>query len=141
MANSTVVTQTQLAITYFLKPPLRNHPLRKSQNHTVEDSLRGSSVKIGTMQRILAWPLRKDDTHTSRSANGFYLPRAEPRCGGHAVALPRPRPVLSPRHHELRVPAARFRRPAPPGASRGVHGTSLSLSIYIYREREICMYT
>ena len=31
------------------------------------DSLRGSSVKIGTMQRRLAWPLRKDDTHKSRS--------------------------------------------------------------------------
>ena len=31
------------------------------------DSLRGGSVKIGTMQRILAWLLRKDDTHTSRS--------------------------------------------------------------------------
>ena len=33
------------------------------------DSLRGSSVKHGTIQRILAWPLRKDDTHTSRSVN------------------------------------------------------------------------
>ena len=33
------------------------------------DSLRGSSVKIGTMQRRLAWPLRKDDTHKSRSVN------------------------------------------------------------------------
>jgi len=34
-----------------------------------EDSLRGSSVKIGTIQRRLAWPLRKDDTHKSRSVN------------------------------------------------------------------------
>ena len=33
------------------------------------DSLRGSSVKIGTMQRRLAWPLRKDDTHKSRRVN------------------------------------------------------------------------
>ena len=33
------------------------------------DSLRGSSVRNGTMQRILAWPLRKDDTHKSRSVN------------------------------------------------------------------------
>ena len=33
------------------------------------DSLRGSSVKIGTIQIILAWPLRKDDTHKSRSVN------------------------------------------------------------------------
>ena len=32
--------------------------------HThIMDSLRGSSVKIGTIQRRLAWPLRKDDTH------------------------------------------------------------------------------
>ena len=35
----------------------------------VQDSLRRSSVKLGTIQRILAWPLRKDDTHTSRSVN------------------------------------------------------------------------
>ena len=27
------------------------------------DSLRGSSVKVGTIQRRLAWPLRKDDPH------------------------------------------------------------------------------
>ena len=35
------------------------------------DSLRGSSVKIGTIQRRLAWPLRKDDTHKSRSVQNF----------------------------------------------------------------------
>ena len=33
------------------------------------DSLRGSSGKLGTIQIILAWPLRKDDTHKSRSVN------------------------------------------------------------------------
>jgi hypothetical protein len=33
------------------------------------DSLRGSSVQIGTIRRRLAWPLRKDDTHKARSAN------------------------------------------------------------------------
>ena len=37
----------------------------------ISDSLRGSSVKIGTIQRRLAWPLRKDDTHKSRSVNNF----------------------------------------------------------------------
>ena len=37
-----------------------------------KNSLRGSSVKIGTMQRILVWPLRKDDTHKSRSVNNCY---------------------------------------------------------------------
>ena len=30
------------------------------------DSLRGSFIKIGTLQRRSAWPLRKDDTHKSR---------------------------------------------------------------------------
>ena len=37
------------------------------------DSLRGSSVKIGTMQRKLAWPLHKDDTHKSRSVHIFFV--------------------------------------------------------------------
>ena len=42
------------------------------------DSLRGSSVRIGTIQRILAWPLRKDDTHKSRSVNDFAPACKEP---------------------------------------------------------------
>jgi len=33
------------------------------------DSLRRSSVQMGTIQRRLAWPLRKDDTHESRSVS------------------------------------------------------------------------
>ena len=33
------------------------------------DPLRGSSVNIGTTQRTLAWPLRKDEKRTSRSVN------------------------------------------------------------------------
>ena len=32
----------------------------------------GSSDKIGTIQRRLAWPLRKDDTHKSRSVPSFF---------------------------------------------------------------------
>ena len=40
------------------------------------DSLRGSSDKIGTTQRRLAWPLRKDATHKSRSVPSF-LPHLE----------------------------------------------------------------
>ena len=35
------------------------------------DSLRGSFVKLGTILGILAWPLRKDDTHNSRSVNNL----------------------------------------------------------------------
>ena len=40
--------------------------------HCPLDSLRRSSVKIGTIQRRLAWPLRKDDTHKSRSVTNFF---------------------------------------------------------------------
>ena len=44
-----------------------NNAADAARRATVGDSLRGSSVNIGTIQRRLAWPLRKDDTHTSRS--------------------------------------------------------------------------
>ena len=37
------------------------------------DSLRRSSAKIGTIQKRLAWPLRKDDTRNSRSVSIFLL--------------------------------------------------------------------
>ena len=36
------------------------------------DSFRGSSVKIGTIPGRLAWPLRKDDTHKSRSDTSCF---------------------------------------------------------------------
>ena len=39
------------------------------------DSFRGTSVKIGTIQRRLAWPLRKDDTHKSRRVDYFLFRR------------------------------------------------------------------
>ena len=42
------------------------------RRQTLSDSLRGSSVKIGTIQRRLAWPLRKDDTHKSRRVDYFF---------------------------------------------------------------------
>ena len=43
------------------------------------DSFRGSSVKIGTTQRRLAWPLHKDDTHKSRSIIlGGFATSADP---------------------------------------------------------------
>ena len=53
----------------------------------ISDFLRGSSVKIGTIQRRVAWPLRKDDTHESRSVNnvcvcylsGGFIALATPR--------------------------------------------------------------
>ena len=37
------------------------------------DPRKRSSVKIGTIQRRLAWPLRKDDTHKSRSVTNFLI--------------------------------------------------------------------
>ena len=37
------------------------------------DSPRRSSDKIGTIQRRLAWPLRKDDTHKSRRVTKFFV--------------------------------------------------------------------
>ena len=59
-----------------------------------QDSLRGSSFKLGTMQRILAWPLRQDDTHKSRSVNkepaaSERSPRGAPTPP--ALGLPWPR--------------------------------------------------
>ena len=45
------------------------------------DPLRRSSVKIGTIQRRLAWPLRKDDTHKSISVNIVFDVCG---CCGHA---------------------------------------------------------
>jgi hypothetical protein len=37
------------------------------------EPLRRSSVKIGTIQRRLVWPLRKDDTQKSRMVSNFSL--------------------------------------------------------------------
>ena len=43
---------------------------------SLKDTLRGSSAKLGTIQRRLAWPLRKGGTHKSRSANKSAAQRA-----------------------------------------------------------------
>ena len=52
------------------------------------DLLRESSVKIGTIQRRLAWPLRKDDTHKSRSVNNFFFKKTTFDAGSYLVRLP-----------------------------------------------------
>ena len=57
---------------------------QQTLNNLCLDSLRGSSVKIGTIQRRLAWPLRKDDTHKSRSVNNFFYISV---CGGYTDVL------------------------------------------------------
>ena len=46
-----------------------NNTISLNNTNIGVDSLRGRSVKIGTNQRSSAWPLRKDDTHESRSVN------------------------------------------------------------------------
>ena len=63
-------------------------PLQGPSQHSWQgllDSLRGSSVKIGTIQRRLAWPLRKDDTHKSRSVNNFFDSRRACNSPGHSL--------------------------------------------------------
>ena len=75
------------------------------------DSLRGSSVNIGTIRRILAWPPRKDDMHTSRSVNNMYATvtlcakpvkgllsvGAQPKAVGVNCSIPRFAPGFTPR--------------------------------------------
>ena len=56
--------------------------LARKDVQTTLDSFRGSSVKLGTIQRRLAWPLRKDDTHKLRSGSHFY------RCSRDASRAP-----------------------------------------------------
>jgi len=60
-----------LSIPYVQKPQKSVLPVWHVQ-HCLVDPLRRSSVKIGTIQRRLAWPLRKDDTHKSRSVTNFF---------------------------------------------------------------------
>mgnify|MGYP007105634205 CR=1 FL=1 len=44
---------------------------RKTETET-ETETSGTFDKIGTIQRRLAWPLRKDDTHKSRKREPLY---------------------------------------------------------------------
>ena len=55
------------------RPWCQSRTERKKEATLLPDSLRGSSVRIGTIQRRLAWPLRKDDTHKSRSVNNYSV--------------------------------------------------------------------
>ena len=68
------------------------------KDHVCLDSLRGSCVNIGTKQRRLAWPLRKDDTHKSRGVNILTRTvRAKGSC--HILTLSVAKVYL--RHHIL----------------------------------------
>ena len=44
---------------------------KRNKKYICLESFRGTSVKIGAIQRRLAWPLRKDDTHKSRRVDDF----------------------------------------------------------------------
>jgi len=46
--------------------------IRSLETHTLGPFFGRSSAKIGTIQRRLAWPLRKDDTHKSRMYHFFF---------------------------------------------------------------------
>jgi len=51
------------------------------------DSFWGSSVKIGTIQRRIAWPLRKDDMHKSRRVTNFLHKHTSASLGPRGEAL------------------------------------------------------
>jgi len=59
----------------FLNPLLRSSLYSQPFKHTRVIGFPSGfpSVKIGTIQRRLAWPLRKDDTHKSRSVTNFFI--------------------------------------------------------------------
>ena len=66
---------------------------------------------IGTIQRRLAWPLRKDDTHTSRSVVKFFWFAAQISCRQVPSGPPALPPgvaacscVLSLPHHDIETP-------------------------------------
>ena len=80
--------------------PWSDHRTSWVSRPRVTDTLRGSSVKIGTIQRRLAWPLRKDDTHKSRSVHNF-LPVVGPN-----VPFPHPSFFLMTRNTFLRIQRA-----------------------------------
>ena len=56
------------------------------------DSPRRSSDKIGTIQRRLAWPLRKDGTHKSTRVTKFFVPPMPRPTPGGGLNLGRPPP-------------------------------------------------
>ena len=59
-------------------------------------SLRGSSLKHGTMHRQLAWPLRKDDTHKARSVNDINISEDHAEFSRVAIPIPIPIPISIP---------------------------------------------
>jgi len=54
-----------------------------SQKFGLSDVTSVTSVKIGTIQRRLAWPSRRDDTHKSRNGSNFFFMHALHLAGNH----------------------------------------------------------
>ena len=72
--NNNTHTNIMITITIIISTMLITitHIISYANIARAWDSLRGSSVQIGTMQRRLAWPLCKGYTHTSRSVNNEH---------------------------------------------------------------------
>ena len=67
------ILATQAGLDTFNQQPFPGcHSVALARVLLFVDSLRGSSDKIGTIQRRLAWPLRKDDTHYHLSLNYLH---------------------------------------------------------------------
>ena len=106
------------------------------------DSPRRSSVKIGTIQRRLAWPLRKDGTLNSRRVTKFFVARIRETagCAGRGRGASG-RPGTGNRTRNLGV----FSPPRPPlsnpgsdrlGPERGAHPSMRWCSIAAFFSRK-----
>ena len=100
------------------------------------DSSRGSSDKSGPTQRRLAWPLRKDDTHKSKSVPVFLLSQMQFFNLCHFCSKFRPLPRGSARQSKIaalpscsrRWSAPALRRGSAPSSSQKAVGVSKPLS-------------
>jgi len=63
------------------------HIVKRQTKSEVMSCLWTKSDKIGTIQRRLAWPLRKDDTHKSRNGSKNF---PSPPAGGPPPPAPAP---------------------------------------------------
>ena len=83
--NTTCYTMLHYDILWYTIIYDYSCPFRFARN------VRGSSVKLRTLQRRLAWPLRKDGTHESGSVNDAVFTVGcllSPLCRLTALALP-----------------------------------------------------
>ena len=111
------------------------------------DSLRGSSDKIGTIQRRLAWPLRKDDTHKSRSVPNFFSAQkrlclfSNPFCFDLHVRVTLP-PAVSPYlcRTTKDFPCAKRARCALCSQKRSLHTILVKCTIFFCAQMCLCLF-